>query len=74
MDFGWIKSFRIFSTPRDEGQARARKRYLRIGGITLAVLVLVLVVLPFLIDVNRFRPELEAKASAAFGRQVTMGT
>jgi AsmA protein len=73
MDFKRIKSLPIFSTPRDEGQARARKRYLRIGGITLAVLFLILIVLPFLIDVDRFRPQLESSASAAFGRQITMG-
>jgi AsmA protein len=73
MNFERIKSLSIFSTPRDEGEARARKRYLRIGGFTLAALFLVLIVLPFLIDVNQFRPELESKASAAFGRQITVG-
>jgi AsmA protein len=73
MNFERIKSLPIFSTSRDEGQARARKRHLRIGGITLAVLFLILIVLPFLIDVDRFRPQLESSASAAFGRQITMG-
>jgi AsmA protein len=73
MNLERIRSLPIFSAPTDEKQARARKRYLRIGGIVLAVLILILIVLPLVIDVNRYRPELESKASAAFGRQVTFG-
>jgi len=49
------------------------KRWLRIGGIALAILLLILVVLPFVINVNRFRPQVESEASAALGRQVTVG-
>jgi AsmA protein len=49
------------------------KRWLRIGGITCAILLLILIVLPFLINVNRFRPQVESEASAALGRQVTVG-
>ncbi len=32
-----------------------------------------LIAVPFLIDVNQFRPQLEAQASAALGRKVTLG-
>jgi AsmA protein len=49
------------------------KRWLRIGGIALAILLLILIVLPFVINVNRFRPQVESEASAALGRQVTVG-
>jgi AsmA protein len=49
------------------------KRWIVIAGAVLVVVLLVLVALPFLIDVNRFRPELESKASAALGRKVTLG-
>jgi len=49
------------------------KRWLRIGGIALAILLLIVIVLPFLINVNRFRPQVESEASAALGRQVTVG-
>jgi AsmA protein len=49
------------------------KRWLRIGGIAFAILLLILIVLPFLINVNRFRPQVESQASAALGRQVTVG-
>jgi len=49
------------------------KRWLRIGGIALAVLVVILIALPFLINVNSFRPKIESEVSAALGRQVTLG-
>jgi AsmA protein len=49
------------------------KRWLRIGGIAFAILLLILIVLPFIINVNRFRPQVESEASAALGRQVTVG-
>jgi AsmA protein len=50
-----------------------KKRWLRIAGIAVAVLLLILVVLPFLINVNSFRPKIESEASSALGRQVTVG-
>ena len=73
MDLQRFKQLAVFSGPKDEKQATAVKRYLRIGGIALAVLILILIVLPFLIDVNGFRPRVESEASAALGRQVTVG-
>jgi len=68
-----IRQLALSFRPKDENQARALKRCLRISGITLGVLVLILIVLPFLIDVNRYWPKLESAASAAVGRQVTVG-
>jgi AsmA protein len=68
-----IRRLALFSGPKDEKQARTMKRYLRIGGIALAALVLILIVLPLFINVNSFRPKVEAEASAALGRQVTVG-
>jgi AsmA protein len=50
-----------------------KKRWLRIAGIAVAVFLLVLIALPFLINVNSFRPKIESEASAALGRQVTVG-
>src|ERR1035437_4888659 len=50
-----------------------KKRWLRITGIVIAVIVLILVVLPFVINVDSFRPRIQSEASAALGRQVTLG-
>src|SRR5215813_8419618 len=41
--------------------------------IAVGILVLILIVVPFLIPVNRFRPTIEEKASAALGRKVQVG-
>ncbi len=45
--------------------------------ITIAILVVVLIViavaLPFFIDANQFKPRVEAEATKALGRQVTVG-
>lgn len=73
MDLQRIKRFIPVSDPKDDKQAAARKRYLRIGAIVLGVIVLILLVLPLFINVNSFRPRVESEASAALGRQVTVG-
>ena len=49
------------------------KRWIRIGAIAAASLIVILLIIPFLINVNSFRPTIESKASAALGRQVTVG-
>src|SRR5262249_14241326 len=49
------------------------KRNLKIAGIVFACLLVVLIALPLLINVNRFRPKVESEASTALGRQVTVG-
>ena len=46
---------------------------LRIILIIFGVLVILLLVAPFLIPVNSFRPAIEEKASAALGRKVQLG-
>src|SRR5689334_3828066 len=48
-------------------------RTLRYILIAVGVLVLLLIIAPFLIPVNRFRPTIEEKASAALGRKVQVG-
>jgi len=49
------------------------KRAIRIGAIVIAVIVVILLVLPFLIDVNTFRPRLESELTTALARQVKVG-
>lgn len=49
------------------------KRALRIIGIIIAVLIVILIVMPFIIDVNTFRPQIESELSSALGRQVKVG-
>jgi len=46
---------------------------LKIVLIVAAVLVVLVLVVPFLIPVNQFRPTIEEKASAALGRKVQVG-
>jgi AsmA protein len=48
-------------------------RTLKIVGIVIVVLILLVVIAPFLIPVNHFRPEIEEQASAALGRKVEVG-
>src|SRR5580698_646665 len=50
-----------------------KNRWLRIAGIAVAVILVLLIALPFLIDVNSFRPKIESALSSALGRQVTVG-
>jgi AsmA protein len=49
-------------------------RSLRILAIVAGVLILLVLIVPFLIPVNQFRPTIEQKASAALGRKVQVGT
>src|SRR5712692_4995550 len=49
------------------------KKALKIVLIVVGVLVVVVLVAPFLIPVNQFRPTIEEKASAALGRKVELG-
>src|ERR1051326_1192275 len=49
------------------------RKFVRIAAICLAVLLLAIVAVPFLIDVNVFRPRLEAALSESLGRRTTLG-
>ena len=46
---------------------------LRVVLIVVGVLVVLILIAPFLIPVNQFRPTIEEKASAALGRKVELG-
>src|SRR5262249_6441388 len=49
------------------------KRFLKILGIVIALLIVIIIVLPFVIDANTFRPKLESELTDALGRQVKVG-
>jgi len=49
------------------------RRALKITGVVVLVLLLVVIALPFLINVNSFRPRLESDLSTALGREVKVG-
>jgi AsmA protein len=49
------------------------KGKLRIVGIIVIVLVVIIIALPFFVNVNSFRPKLESELTNALGRQVTVG-
>lgn len=53
--------------------ARRRFGWLKWTGIVLAVVVLTLVVVILLVDVNRFKPDLEQELGRVLGRTVTLG-
>src|SRR5437773_4467034 len=55
------------------GPEAAVNKTLKIVLIVVGVLVVVVLVAPFLIPVNQFRPIIEEKASAALGRKVQLG-
>jgi AsmA protein len=54
---------------------KATKRFgmWKILGIVIALLVLAIIALPFVLDVNQFRPQIESKLAQALGREVKLG-
>ena len=49
------------------------KNVLKVAGIVVAVLIVVAIVLPLLVNVNSFRPQIESTLSSALGRPVKVG-
>ncbi len=49
------------------------KKILKIVGAIVVVLILIVIALPFLIDVNKFKPTIETDISDALGRKVEIG-
>ena len=48
-------------------------RRLKIVGIVIAVLIVIVLIIPFLIDANAFRPKLESELTDTLGRPVKVG-
>src|SRR5689334_247848 len=49
------------------------KTALKIIGIVIVLLIVIAVALPFFVNVNNFRPEIESRLSASLGRTVKVG-
>jgi AsmA protein len=49
------------------------KRLIKWIAIIIAILIVIALVLPFVIDVNAFRPRIESELTNALGRKVTVG-
>lgn len=52
---------------------RFSKRTLKIAGIVVAAVLVILIALPFFININSFRPKIESVLANALGRPVTLG-
>ena len=50
-----------------------KRKWIYIGGGVVAVLLLVLVLLPLLLDANQYRPRIEAMLDSALNRKVNIG-
>ena len=70
---GKIQSIATGPALRTQLTAVMNTRWVRITGIAVAVLLLMLIALPFLINVNSFRPKIESELTDAMGRPVTLG-
>src|SRR6202051_4258887 len=64
--------FSIPAPPKPSAEV-VMSRKLRVILVSIGIFILVLLIVPFLIPVNQFRPIIEEKASAALGRKVTLG-
>jgi AsmA protein len=49
------------------------KTFFKVLGVIIALLIILVIVVPFFIDANTFRPKLESELTGALGRQVKVG-
>jgi AsmA protein len=54
-------------------QELLHKKWVKITGVVAGIFILVLIVLPFFVNADTFRPTIEQKISTALGRRVTLG-
>lgn len=50
-----------------------RQRWAKVAGVVLALIILAMVVAPFFVNADTFRPMVESELSSALGRKVTIG-
>jgi AsmA protein len=71
--FGRLTKFADCFNPPPAFRSIAVKSVTKIAGIVVAALIAMAVALPWLVNVNRFHPEIETSLSSALGRPVTLG-
>jgi len=54
-------------------KSKKTKKILMVAGIVVVALIVIAVALPFLVDVNKYKPTLETDLSTALGRKVEIG-
>ena len=54
-------------------EVEVMKRFFKILGIVIVVLIILVIAIPFFIDANTFKPRLESELTGALGRKVTLG-
>ncbi len=50
-----------------------KRKWIVVGAVIVAVVIIVFAVVPALINANKYRPEIESRISAALGREVSIG-
>jgi AsmA protein len=61
------------SEPNYAREAFMQRRWVKVAAAVTALVVLVVLVVPFLVNADTFRPTLEDQLSSALGRQITLG-
>jgi AsmA protein len=71
LNFGRLSVY--FFTPTRHLGGIVMKPVVKIVGIVVAILIVIAIALPLLINVNSFRPQIESSLSTALGRPVKVG-
>lgn len=58
---------------RARSREAMQKRWVRVAGVVVAVVLVILVVVPLFVNADTFRPTVENEISSALGRKVTLG-
>lgn len=56
-----------------QGRGLLQRRWLKILGVVVGILILLVLIVPFFINADTFRPTAESELSSALGRRVTLG-
>src|SRR5690242_3352985 len=63
----------LHSVESEPGRLKMARKVIYIAGAVVVVLLVVAILLPLVIDANRFRPEIESSLNSALNRKVNIG-